>query len=169
METICCFDPIAAPNATMLILGSMPGKQSLEANEYYAHTRNAFWRIMEVVLDFPTGLDYPSRCLALIAARIALWDVLKTCIRDGSLDADIEPATIVPNDFAGFLHDHPAIDLICFNGATAEQIWKKHVAPALPHRYAGIRTWRLPSTSPAHAAQTLEMKTGLWRAVLADA
>jgi len=160
------FPPIAAPDAEILILGSMPGQVSLAASEYYAHPRNAFWPIISALFNFDGKAPYVQRVAALKSARIALWDVLATCIRPGSLDADIVPDSLIANDLAGFLHQHPAIKRVFFNGAKAESCFRKHIAPTLGAQ--ALSCQRLPSTSPAHAALSLEQKREAWRIILAE-
>jgi TDG/mug DNA glycosylase family protein len=160
------FAPLAAPHCTLLILGSIPGEASLAANEYYAHPRNAFWRVLEAALDLPVALPYNERCQQVVARGIAVWDVLQTCTRTGSLDAAIDTGSIVANNFPTFFTAHPRIELICFNGTKAEEIWRRHVVPSLPQNIAAIRTLRLPSTSPAHAALSLPEKVQSWKQAL---
>lgn len=160
------FPPIANPDATILILGSMPGQASLTANAYYAHPRNAFWPIMAALLGFDVNADYAQRVAALKAARIALWDVLHSCNRPGSLDADIAPDSLVANDLPVFLQQHPAIRRVFFNGGKAEACFRKHVAPSLAA--PALQCMRLPSTSPAHAALSFERKLAAWRVILAE-
>jgi hypoxanthine-DNA glycosylase len=163
-EQIYSFPPIAAADARLLILGSIPGLASLKAAEYYAHPRNLFWPIMGQLLGVEPELAYPQRCDSLTSSGIAVWDVLKSCHRQGSLDAAIRPASIVTNDFAGFLGSHPHISRIYFNGATAEQTFRKWVLPTLDARQLILQ--RLPSTSPAHAALSFADKLDKWRCVL---
>lgn len=152
----------------MLILGSMPGLASLTAGEYYAHPRNAFWRILGDIIGATPDLPYAQRVMLLRAYGLALWDVLRSCQRPGSLDADIAPESMVANDFAGFLARHPRLDLIAFNGATAEQCFRRHALPGLDAAtLARLTLHRLPSTSPAHAGMPYEHKLALWRAALA--
>ena len=160
------FPPIAAPDARVLVLGSMPGQASLAASQYYAHPRNAFWPIMATLFGFDAALDYPARTKALAAAGIAVWDVLHSCRRQGSLDSAIEDDTLVANDLAGFLAGHPAIRHVFFNGAKADSCFRRHIKLAMPERE--IAFTRLPSTSPAHAGRSFEQKLLAWRAV-ADA
>jgi TDG/mug DNA glycosylase family protein len=159
------FPPLSDSGVTRLILGSMPGKASLAADQYYAHPRNYFWRIVGVVLGIPNGLRYEARCEALNRKGVAVWDVLKTCTRSSSLDSDILESSIVPNDFVGFLCSHPEINAIFFNGAKAEQIYRRHVQPKMPDSLASIRTIRLPSTSPANASVPFKDKLEQWGAI----
>lgn len=163
MNPICSFPPYARGDALVLILGSMPGKASLEAEEYYAHPRNAFWPVMETLFGISRHLPYEERLAALVRRRVALWDVLASCVRPGSLDSDIVEDTVVPNDLPSFLRSHPMITAVFFNGAKAEQAWRRHIDPALPQ--AGLRLVRLPSTSPANARLSLEEKIEAWRTV----
>jgi hypoxanthine-DNA glycosylase len=142
----------------------MPGIASLRAGQYYAHPRNQFWPLMGALLGRDLAeLAYPERVQCLLDAGIALWDVLQSCQRPGSLDADIAPASIIANDFAAFFQRHPAITHVFFNGAAAAQHFNARVSPllALPR----LHTQRLPSTSPAHAALDFPAKLAAWRAV----
>jgi hypoxanthine-DNA glycosylase len=158
------FEPVADAASRVLVLGSMPGVESLRAGQYYAHPRNAFWRIMGRLLRFDPAAPYDERLRGLLAARVALWDVLESCWRPGSLDADIEDHSLVANPFADFFAGHPGIRAVCFNGAKAEACFRRHVLPTLPPRGALVYR-RLPSTSPAHAGMRFEAKLAAWRAV----
>lgn len=158
------FPPVAARDAEVLILGSMPGEASLAAGRYYAHPQNAFWPIMAALLLFDASAAYEARVRALKSSRIALWDVLQSCRRDGSLDADISREDLAANDFGRFFRNHASIRRVYFNGATAEQCYRRHVAPALAR--TELRLMRLPSTSPAHASLSFRAKLESWRAVV---
>ena len=163
MTRVRSFAPVGDGNATRLILGSMPGVASLRAGQYYAHPRNQFWRILGELLAMEPGMSYADRVGVLSSAGIALWDVLESCTRVGSLDADIESGSIIPNDFARFFARHPQVRRVYFNGSTAEQCFRRRVLPLLP---AGSLMYeRLPSTSPAHAALSYEEKLAAWRVV----
>ncbi len=164
MEHVRCFAPIENPDAHILILGSMPGIASLRAGQYYAHPQNLFWRIMGELVGAGPGLSYEQRIAALRAANIALWDVLCSCERKGSLDSDIERNSLVANDFASFFRRHPNLTHVFFNGAKAEECYRKHVlsSPGIPP----LEYTRLPSTSPANAGIPYERKLEAWRVVL---
>ena len=166
MTVITSFAPIAAADAKVLILGSMPGVESLVRQQYYAHPRNAFWFIIERLTQQTRPLDYTQRAALLPRYGIALWDVLRACKRRGSLDSAIEHSTVVANDFAGFLREHPDITDVFFNGATAEQAWKRYVLKQIGPRYDYLNYQRLPSTSPAMASLKPEQKLELWSVIL---
>jgi len=157
------FPAIANEDARILILGSMPSVKSLEQQQYYAHPRNAFWQIMSSLFNMDKDVTYPQRCEYLLANHIAVWDVIKSCQRQGSLDQDIEPTSMIANDFNSFIEQHPNIQKICFNGAKAEQVFNRYVLPMLSEQQRGIVRWKLPSTSPAHAAMTFKQKLVLWQ------
>lgn len=165
MVRIQGFEPIAAPGAHTLILGSMPSRQSLREARYYAHPRNAFWPILRKLLNLPER-DYGEASRAVAAMGFAIWDVLQSCQRPGSLDANIAPDSIVVNDIDGFLAAQPRVDRIFFNGSTAERLFRRHVLPGLGGPETRFRLQRLPSTSPAHAALTHAEKLAAWRAIL---
>jgi TDG/mug DNA glycosylase family protein len=150
----------------VLILGTMPGKVSLRERQYYAHPQNGFWRIVGGILGFDPASPYDARVASVQSAGIAIWDVLKSCIRASSLDSDIDNSSLVPNDFAAFLAEHPQIRRVCFNGAKAEALYMKHVRPRLAaDPYA--QYLRLPSTSPANASVPLAEKVRAWQAIVA--
>jgi len=160
------FGAVARADATLLLLGSMPGRVSLEAAEYYAHPRNAFWWLAGELWGIDPAASYPQRLLALQEARVALWDVLQACERDGSLDSAIHARTERAQPLARFLGEHPGITMVACNGAKAEQAWRRHVLPQWPQKQARPRQVRLDSSSPAHAAKTREQKLVQWRAAL---
>lgn len=133
---------------------------SLAAQEYYGNPRNTFWRIMGEVLGFDAGAPYPQRVTVLLGHQIAVWDVLRSCRRAGSLDSAIERDSMVANDFESFFESHPGISRVIFNGAAAEANFSRLArcdgAPA------GIR---VPSTSPAQTMRYAD-KLKAWRAAL---
>jgi hypoxanthine-DNA glycosylase len=157
------FPPVAREDARILVLGSLPGQRSLQAGQYYAHPQNAFWKIMHDL----TGASgtYEQRCDALRAHRIALWDVLASSVRPGSMDADIAMDTAEVNDFKGFFSTHRAIERVCFNGRKAGHMFQRLVAL---DEAAGPRQFEtLPSTSPAYASMTYTEKLAKWRDAIA--
>jgi double-stranded uracil-DNA glycosylase len=161
------FPPIATPETRLLILGSMPSERSLAAAQYYAHPHNLFWPFLGELLGFRPDAPYPERTAHLLAAGIALWDVVRCCRRTGSLDAAIEPASIVVNDFARFFPAHPHLERICCNGTAAFALFTRHVLPTLPAAPTTTPPLRLPSTSPANASQRRADKLAAWRSALA--
>ena len=164
---VCSFPPIVGPGARVLILGSMPGVRSLQAGRYYAHPQNRFWPFMTTLLGMAPDLPYAARCRRVVEAGIAVWDVLASCERDGSLDSAIRDDTAKPNDFDGFLAERPGIHTLLFNGAKAEAGFRRFVMPAVP--VADLTLRRLPSTSPANASQRTDAKLAAWRAALVEA
>ena len=117
------FPPVARSDARVLVLGSLPGRQSIAAQQYYAHPRNAFWKIMHDLYGIDG--DYSARCHALVNEGVALWDVLHASVRPGSLDADIDVRTAVVNDLRGFVQAHKSLEAIVFNGKKAESLFRK--------------------------------------------
>lgn len=164
MGRVHSFEPIEDRNSEVLILGSMPGRVSLTAGEYYAHPRNVFWRIISELLQFDATSAYERRVQALKSARIALWDVLRSCTREGSLDAMIENDTLTANDFRTFFRTHKGIKYVFFNGAKAEACYRRHVLCEID--YGSIRYSRLPSTSPANASVSFARKLKAWQVIL---
>ena len=152
--------PVYQTTAKILILGSMPGAASLAQQQYYAHPRNAFWPLMAQLAGFSSTLPYQEKVTALNASGIALWDVIASCQRKGSLDSAIREEQA--NDFAGFFASQSDIVAIAFNGAKAWHSFKRYVLP-LPILPAGIHLLTLPSTSPAHASLSFKEKLAQWQ------
>lgn len=161
------FAPEIRPGSRVLVLGSMPGKASLRAGQYYAHPRNLFWTLMDTLLGIDRAAPYPNRVEALLECGVALWDVLHSCTRTSSLDSDIVPASIVPNDIGALLAAHPSIRALCFNGQKAEAVFRRHVLPGLEQADA-LELHGLPSTSPANAGIPLATKLERWRVLASN-
>ncbi len=140
----------------VLILGSFPSEKSLDTGEYYANTRNQFWRLLGALLGFDAQLPYAERIDAVTGAGVALWDVVHSCRRVGSLDANIDRKTLVINDFNAFLAEHPTIERGLVNGLTAYTLFQQ-ADVALP-------ATRLPSSSGALTMSFTE-KLAAWRVV----
>lgn len=159
------FPPLATPSARVLILGSMPGEESLRRRQYYAFRHNLFWPIIGALLGFDPSLPYARRVARLVARGVAVWDVLESCEREGSLDGDIRPASEVPNDFKRFFREHPRVRAVFFNGGKAQHAFRRHVLPRLGERAGSLHCVRLPSTSPAHAGMPRAAKLAAWRVI----
>lgn len=164
------FAPTCAGNSgqkpRVLILGTMPGRMSLEKQQYYGHPQNAFWRIIGELLHIDAKADYATRIQQLTEKHIVLWDVLKFCVRESSLDTDIERDSEVPNDIVQLLKTHRTIQRVCFNGAKAAQLYRRHILPQIPENFRAIEYSPLPSTSPAHAGMRYAEKLNAWRVIL---
>jgi hypoxanthine-DNA glycosylase len=149
--------PVMRANARLLVLGSLPGEASLKAARYYAHPRNQFWRLMEVVTGEPLELlGYEEKLGRLTARRIALWDVIHAARRTGSLDADMRE--IEARDLAEFTRGLPELRAVAFNGGTAARLGRKALAGS------HLPTFDLPSSSPAYTLPFAE-KVGRWAAL----
>jgi TDG/mug DNA glycosylase family protein len=149
----------------VLILGSFPGRPSLQANQYYANPRNGFWPILGRVLGASFDVSYAKRKQTLKQHRIALWDVVAAARRPGSLDSSIIGSSIAVNDFSRFFTAHSRVRLVCFNGGKAAELFRRLVLPKLGPEHSAVRYQRLPSTSPAHAAMPFGRKLARWRVI----
>ena len=157
-DEIFSFPPSASPDAEILILGSMPGGESLRQQQYYAHPSNAFWKIMGNLFEFQKEVAYNERLNILIKNRVALWDTVNSCRREGSLDSDIKDAA--SNDFPSFFASHPKIKRIVFNGKSAQRLFLKF------NRKLNLEKFEItsaPSTSPAHASMSYRQKLAIWK------
>ena len=158
MKNCRSFTPSIDNNSKVLILGSMPGVKSLEEQQYYAHPQNRFWKVMGVVCgehNLPE-FDYVTKLKTLLDNNIALWDTIKSCKRDGSLDSNIHNET--PNDIRKLLKKYPNIQSICLNGNKSYSAFKKYF-PDLLEIYS---CHKMPSTSPANARYSLDVLTKEW-------
>lgn len=153
--------PVLGPDPRVLVLGSMPGAESLRLQQYYAHPRNHFWLLMQDLLGVAHEQPYGTRVEALKGRGVALWDVLAACVRPGSLDARIDRRSMRTNDIGGLLREHSGLQRILFNGALAEQVFLSRIAAASPLP-PGVELVRLPSTSPANASIPYPRKLAAW-------
>lgn len=156
------FPPILPDKPKVMILGTMPSQQSLLQAFYYAHPRNAFWPIMADLFHSPIETN-DQKVQLCVDNGLLVWDVLQTCVRQGSLDSAIsEP---VANDFASLLHTYPTCRWVLFNGNTAAALFAKWVVKQqnLPKDLVFAT---LPSTSPANARLSFENKRDCWQASL---
>ena len=158
-ERIHGYAPVWNGASRILVLGTMPSVESLKQGFYYAHPRNAFWRILAEICGAALPETVAEKKRLLLENGIALWDVLASCEREGSLDSAIREGE--PSDIPGLLAACPAIRKICLNGGTAARLFEKHFGEKL----AGVERVRLPSTSPAYTL-SYENKLALWRAAI---
>lgn len=150
------FAPHVAPDTRLLILGSLPGAQSLAEQQYYAHPTNQFWRLVGAVIDEPLAeLDYDERLLRLRSARIGLWDVIRTAERRSSSDSEIRE--VEAHDLASLVARLPELRMVAFNGGTATAIGRRQLSAAL-----GIAFVDLPSSSAANTSR-FSAKQEQWR------
>jgi TDG/mug DNA glycosylase family protein len=159
------FPPIADDDARVLILGSLPSVRSIEAQEYYAHPQNAFWNIMGELFGVGRDQSYERRTRILKRNGLAVWDVLASSGRAGSMDSAIDDSSAAPNDFGTFLTAHPGIGLVCFNGKKAAGMFEQLVLPGHSQLAEELRFETLPSTSPAYASMSFEDKLRKWSIV----
>lgn len=153
------FVPIADKETQILILGSLPGDRSLAENEYYAHPRNRFWRIIAEITGYDFPANYKEKLEMLRQNKIGVWDVVNSAKRVGSLDTNILHE--VPNDLEGFIENHPKLKTIAFNGAKSQKLFDKYFT-----RKATLKYLALPSTSPANAKISFEMICQKWKEIL---
>lgn len=159
MGRIDSFEPIIGGNPKILILGTMPSVMSLEVEEYYGFGRNQFWRIMGDLFGFDRDDPYEFRKACVIEHGIAIWDVMQSCDRKGSLDKDIKNA--VYNDILGLIQEYPSIKMVLANGSKARDVYRKQFQAHLPE----IGLLAFYSTSPANAI-AYEKKMVVWRQIL---
>lgn len=146
MPRIHGLPPLADNNSRFLVLGTIPGAESLRRQEYYADSSNHFWRIMKELFQIDPNASYAMRKTELLKRGVALWDVLASCSRKGSLDRAIRNE--VPNDLELFLREHQVIERIFFNGGKARNYARKHLGQLLREARYGFEL--LPSSSGAN-------------------
>lgn len=154
--------PLSRCDARILILGTLPGAESLRRGEYYANKGNAFWKIAGAIIGFSPEIDYGERVAKLIEARIALWDVCQSANRTGSLDSTIN--TEICNDIVGFLDNHRDISMIAFNGRKAFDLYVVNFPRDFSNKNLHLEV--LPSTSPLNTHSSFLAKREGWRAAL---
>lgn len=159
MSRKIAFPPIVNQQTRLLMLGTMPGKESLRRQEYYGHPRNQFWKLLFTMYNEPFMSDYRNRVAFCLEKGIGIWDVLQSCEGEGSLDSNIEEEEA--NDFVLFFQEYPYIEYVCFTSQKAEHFYKKYVGFDSSHRFI-----ILPSPSPANARMSFSEKAVEWRKVL---
>jgi hypoxanthine-DNA glycosylase len=161
--TLTGFPPVVPHKPKVLVLGSMPGDASLNARQYYAHPRNAFWPVMQALFGIDSKASYENRIEQLKAVRIALWDVVHQCCRSGSLDTSIELDSVVVNDIDGLLRQNPTIAAVFCNGGGSWTLLRRYFLKPSIARRVDIPVYKLPSTSPANARLSLQQKCVEWQ------
>lgn len=159
--TITCFEPIVDGNTKILILGTLPGPESIATSQYYASPKNGFWKIIFALYGQRPPVDYGEKCAFLLQHNIGIWDVLGSADREGFEDANIENA--VPNNFIFFIKRHPKIQGLIFNGKGAENEFLK----AFPVLYNEIRH-ELVLSSSGSLARTFFDKADSWKATICN-
>ncbi len=142
----------------VLVLGTLPGEESLRRVEYYAHPHNLFWPIVCGLFGAAAPARYADRLDFVATRRIALWDVCESGERRASADATIRAE--VPNTIDALLLSHPGIRGVAFNGSGARQLYDRHFA-----RQPDLVYLALPSTSPAYASLGFADKLARWSAL----
>jgi hypoxanthine-DNA glycosylase len=160
-KTVHSFHAEADAHSVVLVLGTMPGRESLKAGRYYVHPKNVFWRLVSDIFGVDPAAEYTRRLDALKSRGVALWDVLQRCTRESSLDSEI--ADPIPNDFVTFFKEHPQVTKVFFNGNAAERHYTKHVSRTLPPSLK-LSYQCLPSTSAALAIKYAE-KLARWSVI----
>ena len=151
------FKPIVFKDTKTLILGTFPSIQSFENNFYYAHPRNQFWKILESITSYPVN-NRDQKVWLLKECKLGLWDMIKTCSRENSLDSSLENEEV--NDLETFLEEYSSINKLAFTGRKAEALFKTH----FPH--LDIETVYLPSPSAAYAKMSFEEKVAEYKKLL---
>lgn len=153
------FPPVIGERPRVLVLGTLPGEESLRVQQYYAHPRNLFWPILFALFDATLRADYRAKLDFVRVQRVALWDVCMLGEREASSDATIRRE--IPNAIDRLLNVHPSIRAVAFNGTSARRLYDKHF-PRRPN----LTYLAMPSTSPAHARLDFTAKLAQWRELL---
>jgi hypoxanthine-DNA glycosylase len=157
------FPPIIDASSRVLILGSLPGDESLRQQQYYAHPRNQFWRILAEIYHVPFPEMYEDRKALILQQQLALWDVVQHGEREGSLDQAIRQAT--PNDFAWLFRTYLDVQALVFNGRKASDLFEHRVLQSQALKAIDcLPRLLMPSTSPA-ATLSLAAKIERWRQI----
>lgn len=162
MTRVHSIEPIIGLNPRILILGSMPGIISINAAQYYANPRNLFWTVLADLFGIDIDCAYDSKVEQIQQLPMILWDTLKACHREGSLDSRILNTDIEANDIKALLSRYPTVQAIAFNGGASAKYFDRLVKPQLPTDMS-VELLKMPSTSPANAGMKREKKLELWR------
>lgn len=158
-----CFPPVVNPSTRSLLLGSLPGKVSLEQTQYYAHPRNQFWRLTGGIIGVDLSAHpYSQRLTLLLTHGIGLWDMVAQAVRRGSLDQNIRDA--IPNSISELVNGLPQLRAIAFNGATADKLGRLQIGNEMGHITSLPTLISLPSSSPANTASYAH-KAEVWNSL----
>lgn len=149
------FKPLLSAKPKVLILGTMPSVKSIAQQEYYGNKQNVFWKLLFAVFEQPLSTNYEDKIALIQSNHLALWDVLQSCEREGSLDSAIQGES--PNDIQQLIRDYPSIHTLIFSSQKAEQYFKKYIG-----KINGLQTITLPSPSGANARMSFEEKLKAW-------
>ena len=152
------FEPVFDERSRILILGSFPSVKSRENHFFYGHPQNRFWKVMANVLNWKVPVTIEEKKEMLLSNHVAVWDVIASCSIQGSSDTSIKD--VVVNDFSRILN-HSKVERIYVNGGKAYELYVKYAEKA-----TGIKAIKLPSTSPANAAWSLERLTEAWKMLI---
>ena len=165
MPLVHSFEPVIGVDPRILILGSMPGVISLQATQYYGNPRNAFWSVLSELFGINIDCDYEQRIDQVSRLPLILWDTIKACHREGSLDSSIQKHQLVANDIVALLNRYSSVRLVVFNGAASEKYFRQLVKPDLPDEN-DLTFLKMPSTSPANAGSSFQQKLAAWKELL---
>lgn len=149
--------PLYDADCKLLILGSFPSVKSREAMFFYGHPQNRYWKLIARLFDEPVPATIEEKNRLVLSHHIAMWDTIRSCTITGSSDSSIRD--VVPNDLSVIL-DHSKVERIFCNGATSHKLYMKYIFPM-----TGIKAVKLPSTSPANAAFTLDRLAEEWSVI----
>ncbi len=155
--------PIVNVECTHLVLGTLPGDQSLRSQRYYSHPNNQFWLILGEVYGEVVPGDYEHRVAFLLRHSLSVWDIFRSAEREGSLDSAIKNGR--PNDFANLFERCPRLRTVGFNGGKAQALFKRHIATQSGVPISELKMVVLPSTSatPGQNVLPVEEKIAHWR------
>ncbi len=151
------FPPLYDAESRVLILGSFPSVRSREAMFFYGHPQNRFWKVLAELFDEDVPRTTEEKRAMILRNRLALWDSIRSCTITGSSDSSVRD--VVPNDISGIISGSKIEKIFC-NGALSHRMYMKYIFPE-----TGIKAVKLPSTSPANAAFSLERLVAEWKAI----
>jgi len=161
---LTCLPAVINIDSRVLVLGTMPGAQSLQKRQYYGNPGNRFWRVLYGLWDLPPEADYTARIEFVKSKGIALWDVVKQCTRAGSSDSNIKDITV--NDFGALLEKYPGVRCLAFSSQKASQLFQKYALPRLGGEEASALDFIvLPSPSGHNARVSFPQLLAAWQKI----